>query len=86
MYRQQLGRVVLGQWMLGGQGPRTLSLSIRIVADSLTPGKFASSSDYSRPSSGQPVPGTGPEIFDDVPETVNEDNNPLGTDIVPVYS
>jgi hypothetical protein len=46
---------------------------------------FVSSNDWSQPNNGQPTPGTGPEIFDDIPEEITQEDNPLGTDIVPFH-
>lgn len=64
---------------------KNMSLAIRTIANTMEIVKFASSSDYNRPNNGQPLEGNETEIFDDVPETITEENNPLGTDVVPFY-
>jgi hypothetical protein len=46
---------------------------------------FINSSDWQEPNNGQPVPGTGPEAFDDVPETITETDDELGTSTIPFH-
>ena len=59
---------------------------IAISAQTLVNKKiFASSNDWQQPNNGQPITGTGTEIFDNVPETINETDDGLGTDVVPFH-
>ena len=46
---------------------------------------FINSDDWQQPNNGQPLEGNETEIFDDVPETINETEDGLGTDIVPFH-
>ena len=46
---------------------------------------FASSNDWQQPNNGQPLEGNETEVFDDVPKTINEVDDVLGTDIVPFH-
>ena len=43
------------------------------------------SNDWQQPNNGQPLEGNETEIFDDVPEIINEIDDGLGTDIVPFH-
>ena len=43
------------------------------------------SNDWQQPNNGQPLEGNETEVFDDVPETINEVDDGLGTDIVPFH-
>jgi len=46
---------------------------------------FINSGDWQQPNNGQPVPGTGPEAFDDAPETITETDDELGTSTIPFH-
>jgi len=69
-------------WNMAKSGTIKLLIQSQTLVSSLV---GAVSSDWQRPNNGQPVPGTGPEIFDDVPETINDANQTLGTDTVPFH-
>ena len=46
---------------------------------------FVNSDDWVEPNNGQPTEGNETEIFDNVPETINEVDDQLGVDIVPFH-
>lgn len=46
---------------------------------------FINSNDWAVMDNGQPVPGTGTDAFDDVPPEITEEDDALGTDVVPFH-
>ena len=69
-------------WNMAKSGTSKLLIPVRAQINQKI---FVNSDDWSQPNNGQPVPGTGSEIFDDVPEEFTQEDNPLGTDTVPFH-